>query len=145
MSVLRGLILRRLNAVLPTKTSNSRTITLLLSLTFILGATVVSTDLLLSGLAARREKAENSINSTQTSNSSLSQLSSRGPLAPAKASAAAFTPFQACALNCGATVPATGNSGVAVQFLSTATATGCTTQPSFDWNFGDGTAHSSQV
>lgn len=46
-----------------------------------------------------------------------------------------------CALTCTATVPATGTAGTSVAFASTATATGCTGTPSFDWNYGDGSAH----
>ena len=50
-----------------------------------------------------------------------------------------------CALSCSATVPATGTVGTPVTFSSAASATpsACTT-PVFDWNFGDGSAHSTQ-
>jgi uncharacterized protein (TIGR03437 family) len=34
--------------------------------------------------------------------------------------------------------------GVAIQFSASGTSTGCSTQPSFEWNFGDGTPRSSQ-
>jgi PKD repeat protein len=47
-----------------------------------------------------------------------------------------------CTLSCTATVPATGTTTSAVSFASTATASNCTGTPTFDWNFGDGTAHS---
>lgn len=51
---------------------------------------------------------------------------------------------QGCTVGCGATVPATGTTGQAVAFASTATLSGCATQPTYDWDFGDGTAHSTQ-
>jgi uncharacterized protein (TIGR03437 family) len=51
---------------------------------------------------------------------------------------------QGCTVGCGATVPATGNTGQAVSFQATATPAGCATTPTYDWDFGDGTARSSQ-
>ena len=54
------------------------------------------------------------------------------------------SPDQSCTLGCGATVPATGTTGQAVSFQGTATPTGCATQPTYDWDFGDGTARSTQ-
>ncbi len=144
MSVLRGLFLRTFLTWLPTKNINSRAITLLLSFICILGMVAVSTDLILSGLAARRMRAEKSADKKQPPIRNKPQASLRGPLAPANASAVPFAPFQGCTVNCSATVPATGNSGVAVQFLSFATPSGCTTPATIDWDFGDGTPHSSQ-
>lgn len=46
-----------------------------------------------------------------------------------------------CTLACTATVPAAGAVGQAVAFASTATASNCTGTPSYDWDFGDGSAH----
>src|SRR5262245_46572271 len=140
MSVLRGLFLRRLIAVLPTKTFHSRKTTLLFSLACILSVIAVSTNFLLSGLAARRMRAEKSTNSI----TKLPQITSRGPLAPANANAAPFTPFQGCILGCAATVPGTGTANASIQFSGSATPSGCSTQPTYDWNFGDGTPHSNQ-
>src|SRR5262249_44216489 len=140
MSVLRGLFLRRLIAVLPTKTFHSRKTTLLFTLACILGVLAVSTNFLLSGLAARRIRAEKSINTI----TKLPAMTSRGPLAPANANAAPFTPFQGCQLGCSATVPGTGNANAQIQFSASATTSGCSTQPTYDWNFGDGTPHSNQ-
>ncbi|MGE0884969.1 MAG: PKD domain-containing protein [Blastocatellales bacterium] len=51
--------------------------------------------------------------------------------------------IQGCTVNCNATVPATGQVNAAVNFAATATTNGCPTQPTFDWNFGDGSAQSS--
>ena len=48
-----------------------------------------------------------------------------------------------CMLTCSATVPGTATTGVAVQFTGGATASNCTGSPVFDWDFGDGTPHSS--
>lgn len=50
--------------------------------------------------------------------------------------------IQGCTVNCGATVPATGQVNAAINFTATATTNGCPTQPTFDWNFGDGSTHS---
>jgi hypothetical protein len=52
---------------------------------------------------------------------------------------------QSCTLSCPpATVPTNGQINTAVSFQATTTATGCASAPAYDWNFGDGTAHSSQ-
>src|SRR5215831_8577744 len=138
MSVQRGLFLRRLIAVLPVKTFHSRTITLLLLIACVLGVGAVSTDLILSGLAARRARAEKNINSIPTPNTKLRRMTSRGPLAAAGACAAPFAAFQGCTVSCNATVPGTGTVGAAVSFQATATASGCSTQPAYSWDFGDG-------
>src|SRR5262245_11216701 len=137
MSVQRGLFLRRIIAVLPMKTFHSRTITLLM-IGCALGVGAVSTDLILSGLAARGARAEKNINSIPTTNAIPRPIDMRGPLASSAACSAAFTALQGCVVNCNATVPATGTVGVAVSFQSSATATGCSTQPTFSWDFGDG-------
>ncbi|MEK7832797.1 MAG: PKD domain-containing protein, partial [Acidobacteriota bacterium] len=47
-------------------------------------------------------------------------------------------------VNCDATVPATGGANSAISFAATATANNCPTQPTYEWNFGDGTARSTQ-
>jgi len=46
-----------------------------------------------------------------------------------------------CSVNCSATVPASGKVGSAVSFQAAATLSSCTSAPSFNWDFGDGTAH----
>ncbi|MGH9842940.1 MAG: IPT/TIG domain-containing protein, partial [Blastocatellia bacterium] len=53
-------------------------------------------------------------------------------------------PFQGCTVNCTATVPATGQSGAGISFQASATTTGCSSQPSYQWSFGDGTPNSSE-
>jgi uncharacterized protein (TIGR03437 family) len=52
--------------------------------------------------------------------------------------------LQQCTINCGATVPATGTAGQAVAFTASAPTTGCTTQPTYLWDFGDGSPTSNQ-
>src|SRR5262249_29654415 len=58
--------------------------------------------------------------------------------------AMAATAAQGCTLNCSATVPATGTINTAVPFAADATPSGCSTTPTFNWDFGDGSANSSQ-
>ncbi len=48
-----------------------------------------------------------------------------------------------CIVGSAATVPATAQAGAAVPFASTTTATGCASAVSYEWDFGDGTPHSS--
>jgi PKD repeat protein len=50
----------------------------------------------------------------------------------------------ACALTCGATVPGSALVDQAVSFQGTATATGCSGQPGYSWDFGDGSSASGQ-
>lgn len=50
----------------------------------------------------------------------------------------------ACTVSCTATVPAGSSTGTPLSFAATATATGCTGTISYDWDFGDGSPHSSQ-
>ena len=45
---------------------------------------------------------------------------------------------QVCEVTCGATVATTGTTNVDVIFVGTATATHCTGQPAYAWNYGDG-------
>ena len=47
-----------------------------------------------------------------------------------------------CAVSCSATVPSTGRLNRAVAFKATAKLSGCSAGAVYDWNFGDGTAHS---
>jgi PKD repeat protein len=50
----------------------------------------------------------------------------------------------ACSLDATATVPQTGSAGAAVAFSATATATGCAGSPTYEWDFGDGSALSTE-
>ena len=54
-----------------------------------------------------------------------------------------ITIVSGCTINCTATVPSSGAQGAAIAFASTAIPTACSGLPTFDWDFGDGTAHSS--
>lgn len=51
---------------------------------------------------------------------------------------------QTCSLDCTATVPATGSINMPVAFQATATATSCVGAPTYEWNFGDGSAKVTQ-
>jgi PKD repeat protein len=58
--------------------------------------------------------------------------------------ALAITGTQPCVLTCTATVPATGVTGAAVSYASSATLTGCTGTPTYAWTFGDGATSAQQ-
>ncbi|HSE98721.1 MAG TPA: FG-GAP-like repeat-containing protein, partial [Blastocatellia bacterium] len=47
-----------------------------------------------------------------------------------------------CSLACNATVPQAAVVGSAVSFAANATASGCSSAPTYDWDFGDNSAHS---
>lgn len=51
----------------------------------------------------------------------------------------------ACSLACAATVPVTAVAGTAVEFQGSASPTGCGGAATYDWDFGDGSAHSAQA
>jgi uncharacterized protein (TIGR03437 family) len=51
---------------------------------------------------------------------------------------------QACTVGCSATVPATGQTNQQIAFAATATLSGCSTQASYEWDFGDGSPRSTQ-
>jgi hypothetical protein len=77
-----------------------------------------------------------------------SQILTRGPVVACegKVQYASYqaAPFQACTVNCTATVPAGGQPGTGVSFQASATPSGCSGQPSYVWNFGDGSPNSNQ-
>ena len=50
-----------------------------------------------------------------------------------------------CILSCSATVPTSGRSGTPVSFHGSASTLGCNGSVTFDWDFGDGTAHGNQA
>lgn len=52
-------------------------------------------------------------------------------------------PEPPCTVSCSANVPGSGTTGTAVPFSATASASGCTGTLSYDWDFGDGSAHGS--
>ena len=49
-----------------------------------------------------------------------------------------------CSLSCSATVPASAATATSLAFAGTATASGCAGSIAFDWDFGDGSPHSSE-
>jgi uncharacterized protein (TIGR03437 family) len=50
----------------------------------------------------------------------------------------------ACSLTCSASVPPVGTAGSPVSFTGASSASGCSGTVAYDWDFGDGTPHSSQ-
>lgn len=57
---------------------------------------------------------------------------------------ATITAVAACSLTCQATVPSSGTVNSPISFAATATPSNCSGAVAYDWDFGDGTAHSSQ-
>jgi sugar lactone lactonase YvrE len=51
---------------------------------------------------------------------------------------------QTCTVGCTATVPATGQTNQQISFASTSTLSGCATQATYEWDFGDGSTRSTQ-
>ena len=146
MSVLRGLNLRRLLTNTPRKHHNFSKITLLLI--GLVAVASLSTTFVWGSLAARRSQADKESSSRVTSIEKLPPVGTAGPV-KATSVAPAYTafqaaPFQGCTVNCTATVPATGQAGAAISFAATATTSGCSVAPTFEWDFGDGSAKSTQ-
>ncbi len=54
-----------------------------------------------------------------------------------------ITVGSACSLSCSATAPSTATAGSPVSFQGSATPSGCSGAPAWDWDFGDSSAHSS--
>lgn len=54
------------------------------------------------------------------------------------------TPTTSCSVQANATVPASAVKGSSVSFAGSATASNCSGSNLYDWDFGDGTAHSNQ-
>lgn len=147
MSVLRGLYLRPLlnKSLTLSKTKKSKTLTILL--VGLMAALTISVLFDRSMLAARNTKASRN-NKAPVTIEKLPAVATLGPVA-SKESAVRYSsfqagPFQGCTVNCNATVPATGNANVAVAFQATSTTSGCSTQPTYEWTFGDGTAKSNE-
>src|SRR5215510_10428118 len=99
MSVQRGLFLRRLLAILPAKRVHSRAVALVILLVCAIGVGAVSTDLILSGLAARLSRAEK-ISSNPPSNKKLSLPGTPASRASSKICSAPLSALQACTLGC---------------------------------------------
>jgi uncharacterized protein (TIGR03437 family) len=112
----------------------------------ILAGVAFSTQFVWSGQAQRRQQTDQ-LNAAAISLAKLSPIATAGPVKPAvevRYSSFQAAPFQGCTINCTATVPATGSAGAGISFQSTAPTTGCTAQPTYEWDFGDGTAKSNQ-
>ena len=132
MSFLRGYLLISLNRF--TKQSNrSRFITFALIACLVFGGMLLGN---WPGQAKRRSANDGKTNSASSSrlNNAGSAVRQDDPPVPA----------QGCTVGCDATVSATGAVNAAINFASSATTNGCSTQPTFEWNFGDGTARSTQ-
>lgn len=71
----------------------------------------------------------------------VSDLTSVTEVASGADHSLAIAPGSSCMLSCTATVPSAGQTGASVSFSATATPSGCTGTPTFDWDFGDGSAH----
>ena len=135
MSLLRGYL--RLSLTCLTRHSKSITFTVLAVL---LVCSAFLTQSGWSSFAAKRLSVGNNAKVTGKPNTGAS-------VERTSASTSARTqqqPDQTCTVNCNATVPATGAANSAVSFSASATTNGCPTQPTYEWNFGDGTARSNQ-
>ncbi|MFN0083977.1 MAG: IPT/TIG domain-containing protein [Blastocatellia bacterium] len=145
MSVMRGFNLRRLLTQSPNQHHNFSNLTMLWLGLF--AVIFLSTPFVWKSVAARRSQADRE-QSRGTRIEKLPRVGTIGPVLTAgvapKYTAFQAAPLQGCTVNCTATVPATGQNGVAIGFAATASTTGCTAQPTFEWDFGDGGAKSSQ-
>ncbi len=66
------------------------------------------------------------------------------PSAEAPSTSRVAETAQTCTVNCSATVPATGLVNSPISFAATVETSGCPTSPTFEWDFGDGSARSTQ-
>lgn len=140
MLAFRGLSLRSMHSHLTQHAPKYRFFTLFLALILFVGVLTLMSPWNWASLAARRAVFSKSSAQTVTAGKPAS-LKARTGVAGLRQDPAA--PEQ-CSVNCTATVPGTGQAGAAVNFAATATTSGCSTQPSFEWNFGDGTTRSQQ-
>lgn len=148
MSVLRGYLRFSLSSITTntiTKSRRPRFIAISLLLLGLLAASALLAQSPWAGLAARR--SSNGGTTMDRSRPTSNRPTAR-PLVNAAARPQQSQPSdteQNCTVNCGATVAATGAVGTVVGFIGTATPVGCATQqPTFDWNFGDGSPRSSE-
>ncbi|MDX2039688.1 MAG: PKD domain-containing protein [Acidobacteriota bacterium] len=131
MSFLRGYL--RFSLKRATKQSNlSRFIS------FAIIACLISGGMLLGNWAGRAER------SSANGKSNSSPASIKKTIAGSTGQDDPPEPAQGCTVGCDATVPASGAVNAAINFASSATTNGCSTPPTFEWNFGDGTARSNQ-
>lgn len=107
-------------------------------------ACLISGGMLLGTWAGQAERSaltgKSKVVSTSTASKKAERVSTRQDDSPKSDQ----EPAQGCTVGCDATVPASGAVNAAINFTSSATTNGCSTQPTFEWNFGDGTARSNQ-
>lgn len=139
MSLLRGYL--RLSLTRLTKQSKFATLTVALGFLAFLFLLAQTGGL---GFAAKRSLADTKDSSANKPEAATSLERTVGRAASSTTPTTNLEPLQTCTVNCGATVPATGGANAAINFAATATTNGCSTQPTFEWNFGDGTARSTQ-
>lgn len=151
MSVLRG-YLRPIFTYVATYSRRSRFITAALLFICLFATVGLLTQSHWAGFAARRSANDGrgtAVKSDAASTSTSSKTRSSSPSFERSSTTGVRSqgqnePNQGCTVNCDATVPASGAVNAAINFAATATTNGCPTQPTFDWNFGDGTPRSSQ-
>ena len=141
MSVSKGSFLRR-HLSKPNRRSLYTLLSVLLFVTMF-GAVAFSR-INWSGTAALRVNSDRSLSRESDAVRARSNPESQGPLQAALGRILSLLPFQACELGCNASVPATGTAGSSVSFSANATSNGCAAQPTYEWNFGDGTARSTE-
>lgn len=93
---------------------------------------------------AQHNRASSAFNSSQTASPAARATRTMATTPMGSAAVKLDEQQQGCTVNCGATVPATGTTASAVAFAATATTTGCPTQPTYQWDFGDGSPLSTQ-
>src|SRR5262245_10191710 len=131
MSVSMGCFLRYCLSK-PNKPSRSSILSILLLIT-LLGAIAFSTTGSCSALAELGSKGYRNITTKLKSAGLQARPDTRHSPASAAGNVNILSPLQACDLGCNATVPATGTAGSTVSFQASATATGCATQPTYEW------------
>ncbi|MFN0108752.1 MAG: IPT/TIG domain-containing protein [Blastocatellia bacterium] len=135
MSFLRGYL--RLSLARFTEQKKSTTFAFALSL--LVGAALVAQSGW-AGFAAKRSSAGNRKSVAENAEATATKSRANSPTKRITQQELS----QTCTVNCEATVPATGGANAAINFAATATTNGCSTQPTYEWNFGDGAARSTQ-
>ena len=136
MSFLRGYL--RLSLTRFTGQSKFITFTILACLM------ICATSMTLSGWSSLAAKRTSLRNSEKRSGTATTDASTERRVSAALPPTIQQQPDQTCTVSCNATVPATGAANAAISFAASATTTGCTAQPMYEWNFGDGSARSNQ-
>lgn len=121
-----------------------RNVVTFLALSLVLSGLLVSNWQLVSNATATQNPITKQIPTVASATPTYTQLSVQATTAATAFAQDNLEQQQGCTVGCGATVPATATTGQAVAFASTATPSGCATQPTYDWDFGDGTARSTQ-